>query len=74
MRRPYKNTREYKKAKKELQELYVRADILLKDLKTTSFKKEITNKLDYIFFIARILEQKLIKYLRSRNISIKNTL
>lgn len=37
MRIPYKNTREYKKTKKELQELYVRADILLKDLKTTIF-------------------------------------
>ena len=68
MRRPSKNTKKYKKAKKELQELYVKADILLKELKTTSFKKEITNKLDHIFFEASSLEQKLIKHLRSRNI------
>ena len=74
MRRPRKNTKEYKKVKKELQELYVKADILLKELKTTSFKKEITNKLDHIFFEARNLEQKLIKHLRSRNIPIKHTL
>lgn len=67
MRRPYKNTREYKKVKTELQDLYVKADILLKDLKITSFKKEITNKLE-------ILEQKLIRHHISRNILIKSTL
>ena len=52
MRRPYRNTREYKKVKKELLSLYLESDRLLEDLKTTisiSSKKEISNRLDHIF-------------------------
>lgn len=74
MRRPHKNTKEYKKTKKELKELYFKANLLLEDLKITIDKREITKYLDYIFIEARKLEQKLIIHLKTRNIPLKHTL